>query len=192
MFKNMSKEVIKILVGSLNPVKINAVKNAFSNIFANNQIICKGTHAPSGVSEQPMTASETRLGAINRALFCKNGSNNADFYVALEGGVDLTEDGPITCAYFSIINNQQQSVGRSASLPLPQCVYESLKSGEELGNVMDDLFKTTNIKQKGGAIGLLTHNNATRESIYTQALILALSPFINADLYHGTGVSNEL
>lgn len=192
MFNNMSKEVIRILVGSLNPVKINAVKNAFSNIFANNQIICKGIHAPSGVSEQPMTASETRLGAINRALFCKNGSNNADFYVALEGGVDLTEDGPITCAYFSIINNQQQSVGRSASLPLPLSVYDDLVAGKELGHVMDELFNTTNIKQKGGAIGLLTQNNATRESIYTQALILALSPFINADLYHGTGVNNEL
>ena len=104
----MTQNSISILVGSLNPFKINAVKNAFANIFANNQIICEGMHAPSGVSEQPMTASETRLGAINRALFCKNASNNADFYVALEGGVDLTEDGPITCAYFSIINNQQQ------------------------------------------------------------------------------------
>jgi inosine/xanthosine triphosphatase len=179
----MSLEKIKILVASLNPVKIKAVNNAFATAFVNNEIDCKGIHAPSGVSEQPMTAFETREGAINRAKFCKKSGVVADYYVALEGGIDLTPDGPMTFAYFAIMDSQQQSIGRSASLPLPHCVYESLQSGKELGDVMDELFNTTNVKQKGGAIGLLTNNNATRESIYTQALLLALAPFLNPNLF---------
>ena len=48
---------------------------------------------------------------------------------------------------------------------------------------MDRLFKTNNIKHKGGAIGLLTNGLETRESNYTQALILAMAPFLNPELY---------
>ncbi|MGL5390648.1 MAG: DUF84 family protein, partial [Shewanella sp.] len=57
------------------------------------------------------------------------------------------------------------------------------QGGEELGHVMDRLFNTVNIKQKGGAIGLLTHGHATRESIYTQAMILAMAPLLNPQFY---------
>ncbi|MFA0544165.1 DUF84 family protein, partial [Vibrio sp. 10N.222.52.B7] len=46
-------------------------------------------------------------------------------------------------------------------------------------DVMDEVFGTDNIKQKGGAIGLLTHNQLSRSSVYSQALILALIPFVN-------------
>ena len=50
---------------------------------------------------------------------------------------------------------------------------------------MDRLFNTDNVKQKQGAIGLLTHGLATRESVYRQAIILAMAPFIHPDLYTG-------
>ena len=50
-----------------------------------------------------------------------------------------------------------------------------------LGDVMDEVFGTDNIKQKGGAIGLLTHNQLSRSSVYYQALILALIPFVNPE-----------
>jgi non-canonical (house-cleaning) NTP pyrophosphatase len=49
---------------------------------------------------------------------------------------------------------------------------------------MDELFNTENIKQKGGAIGLLTNHLATRESSYTQALLLAMAPFNHPELYN--------
>jgi non-canonical (house-cleaning) NTP pyrophosphatase len=49
---------------------------------------------------------------------------------------------------------------------------------------MDRLFNTNNIKQKGGAIGLLTNGLATRESVYRQATLLAMAPFIHSDLYN--------
>ncbi|SFD12357.1 inosine/xanthosine triphosphatase [Pseudoalteromonas denitrificans] len=183
----MSAKIIKVIVGSNNPVKINATKNAISSIFPNTEVLCEGIHAPSGVADQPMSAAETRNGAINRAQYCKkqfiNDIKKPDFYIALEGGIDLTLDGPMTFAYFAILNEQQQSIGRSASLPIPDYIYQALKKGQELGDVMDTVFNTHNVKQKGGAIGLLTHGAATRESIYTQALILALAPFLNEKLF---------
>lgn len=178
----MQSNSINVIVGSQNPVKINAMQKTMALLFPNHKIHCTGIHAPSGVDDQPMTAAETRLGAINRAYYCRQ-ETEADFYVAMEGGVDVFEDGPATFAYVAILNQKQESISCSARLPLPKKVYQALLDGEELGMVMDKLFNTQNIKQKGGAIGLLTRNHATRESTYTQALLLAMAPFINKELY---------
>ena len=81
------------------------------------------------------------------------------------------------------MDNDTQSIGCSSRLPLPHTIYNALLKGEELGHVMDRLFNTDNIEQKGGAIALLTNHQATRESTYTQALLLAMAPFINKGLY---------
>ncbi|MGS2719181.1 inosine/xanthosine triphosphatase [Paraglaciecola aestuariivivens] len=174
--------MIKIVVGSRNPVKINAIKQAFSQLFTDEQIECVGVDAPSGVADQPMTQTETRQGALNRVDYCK-AQNQADYYAAIEGGVHNFTDGPATFAYIAIANEHKVSVGRSTQLPLPQRVYQALVNGQELGKVMDDLFNTQNVKQKQGAIGLLTQGQASRESVYTQAAILTLAPFIHTQLY---------
>ncbi|UAL43026.1 inosine/xanthosine triphosphatase [Shewanella inventionis] len=184
MTTSSTPQFIDVIVGSTNPVKINAAKNAIAQYFPSSTIRCQGMHAPSLVAEQPMTEAETKLGAINRARYCQQQAQTADFYVAMEGGVDQFDHGPATFAYMAIISNNTLSVGRSANLPLPQIIFDALENGEELGHVMDRLFNTENIKQKGGAIGLLTQGLATRESIYTQALVLAMTPFVNAELFN--------
>ncbi|MCH1929657.1 inosine/xanthosine triphosphatase [Shewanella sp. A25] len=178
----MQQNTINIIVGSKNPVKVNAAKSAMEQLFPEHQIIVQGMDAPSGVSAQPMTDKETRDGAVNRVKYCQQ-QQEADFYFAMEGGVDLLEFGPATFAYIAIAHKEQLAIGRGALLPLPMQVYRALEAGEELGHVMDRLFNTVNIKQKGGAIGLLTHGHATRESNYTQAIILAMAPLLNPELY---------
>ncbi len=173
---------LNIIVGSTNPIKINAAQTTIATFYPNASIQCQGMQAPSLVPEQPMTAEETKQGAINRVKYCQS-RHEADFYFAMEGGVDLFEQGPATFAYLAIATKNQLSIGRSASLPLPIAVYQALKQGEELGHVMDRLFNTKNIKQQGGAIGLLTQHKATRESTYTQGLILAMAPILNPALF---------
>lgn len=172
----------KIVVGSKNPVKINAAKTAICDILALDSVECIGIDAPSGVPEQPMTTDETKRGAINRVKYCQS-NTQGDFYLAIEGGVDLFEHGPATFAFVAIANQTQTSIGRSCNLPLPPAVYQALADGQELGHVMDRLFNTKNVKQKGGAIGLLTNGLATRESVYRQAVLLAMAPFVFPDLY---------
>ncbi|QDE39551.1 non-canonical purine NTP phosphatase [Luteibacter pinisoli] len=178
----MAHAPMKVLVGSKNPVKVASVRNALAPLFPGRLVECEGMHAPSGVPDQPMTAAETREGAVNRMNFCRQ-HGDADFFVALEGGVDVTEDGPGTFGIVAIAHGDIVSVGRSAWLPLPPAVYEALLDGEELGDVMDRLFGTVNIKQQGGAIGLVTNGHATRESAYTQAMVLAMAPFLHPELY---------
>lgn len=186
MTKQRTAQTFSICVGSTNPVKVQAAREAFTLMFPLATVTCKGIKALSGVSDQPMSEAETRLGAQNRVRYCSQITelSKSDFYVAMEGGVDQFEEGPATFAYVAILDrNDRLLTGRSASLPLPESVFQRLCKKEELGLVMDDLFKTNNVKQKGGAIGLLTNHVATRQSIYTQALVLALAPVLHPEHY---------
>jgi inosine/xanthosine triphosphatase len=173
---------MRIVVGSQNPVKISAAQTAICDVLSLKEVECVGINAPSSVAEQPMTSEETKLGAINRIKYCQQ-HTQADFFVAIEGGVDQFEYGPATFAFVAIANQTHMSIGRSCNLPLPPVIYQALKSGEELGHVMDRLFNTDNVKQKQGAIGLLTNGLATRESVYRQAILLAMAPYLHPDLY---------
>lgn len=181
MSEKIKEPKLKLAVASANPVKLNAAKEAFLLVFQRD-IEIVSLDVPSGVSDQPMTFNETRLGAKNRVENAKT-DTKADYYIAFEGGVDVYEDGPKTFAVICISNGEETIYGQSALLPLPISVYAKLLEGIELGTAMDDLFNTQNIKQRGGAIGQLTNGLETRMSIYKSATTLALSRFVNGSLY---------
>ncbi|HGY9581268.1 TPA: inosine/xanthosine triphosphatase [Vibrio harveyi] len=167
----------KVVIASLNPAKIKAVESAFHSAFPEQKFEFIGVSVPSEVADQPMTNDETHLGALNRVRNAKAEITNADFYVGLEAGIE----GKVTFAWMVIESDTHRGESRSASLMLPPEVLQKLKYANELGDVMDEVFGTDNIKQKGGAIGLLTQNQLTRSSVYHQALILALIPFTNPE-----------
>ncbi len=169
----------KVIIASLNPAKIQAVKSAFSDVFPQQEMDFQGISVASEVPDQPMSDEQTKSGALNRVKNARAQVEDADFYVGLEAGIE----GHSTFAWIVIESHTQRGESRSASLPLPPVVLEKLRSGLELGDVMDELFKTNNIKQKGGAIGLFTKNKLTRSSVYHQALILALIPFIHPEIF---------
>lgn len=169
--------VKKVVVASLNPAKINAVKSAFQSAFPHQAFEFIGISVESEVDDQPMSDEETRDGALNRVKNAKISQPNADYYVGLEAGI---EDN-VTFAWMIIESDTHRGESRSASLMLPPLVIEKLDHANELGDVMDEVFGTENIKQKGGAISLLTQDLLTRSSVYHQALLLALIPFINPD-----------
>ncbi|EGR3201869.1 inosine/xanthosine triphosphatase [Vibrio parahaemolyticus] len=176
----MSKKIMatqKVVIASLNPAKINAVKSAFQSAFPQQAFEFVGISVPSEVADQPMTNEETHRGAVNRVKNAKVEMPTADFYVGLEAGIE----GNVTFAWMVIESDTHRGESRSASLMLPPEVLAQLTDANELGDVMDKVFGTENIKQKGGAISLLTQNQLTRSSVYHQALILALIPFTNPD-----------
>jgi inosine/xanthosine triphosphatase len=169
----------KVIISSLNPAKISAVQNAFLACFPTQDFEFLGVKVDSDVRAQPMSNSETRLGALNRIKNAKQQYPDGDFYVGLEAGIENNA----TFAWMVVENDRQRGESRSASLTLPHKVIEKLNDDNELGDVMDEVFNTSNIKQKGGAISILTHQRLSRSSVYEQALILALIPFLNPELY---------
>jgi len=134
----------------------------------------------SGVSDQPMSDEETWQGARNRVDDARTKNPDADYWVGLEGGLDLFDDRLMAFAWMVIANRDGRiSETRSVTLPLPPEVQKLVSTGLELGEANDRVFSTLNSKQGGGAFGLLTDGLMTREGIYTQTLILALIPFVH-------------
>ena len=171
---------MKIAVASKNPVKVSAVGEAFERQFPGAALEIIPLSVASGVSDQPMSDDETQRGAANRVANVKAAQPDADYWVGLEGGLDFFNGRLMAFAWMAIEGpGGQFSESRSPTLPLPPGVQNLVESGLELGEANDRIFSTINSKQGGGAFGLLTDGLYTRESIYTQTLVLALIPFVH-------------
>ncbi len=175
-----------IVIASTNPVKLNAVKNAFQQLIPETHFEWHPLDVLSGISNQPMTDVETRSGAYNRVKAARDLSPDADFWVGIEGGVGFDESGEMMAfAWVVIDNGHVLGKARSGSFYLPPQITALVKKGKELGDADDIVFSQQNSKQKNGAIGLLTNNLIDRCSLYEQAVILAFVPFYNIQLYSG-------
>ena len=170
----------KVIIASKNPVKINATKKAFEEVF-NDYFEFEGVSADSLVSDQPMSNKETLKGATNRLDNIQN--LKADFFVSIEGGVDLLDDNYEAFAWIVISHNNKISKAKTATFPLPLKISKLIHEGFELGDADDIVFKRSNSKQQNGAVGILTDNVINRTDYYSHAIILALIPFTNTKLY---------
>ena len=182
---------MKIVVGSRNPVKIGAATQAFETLFPDASLEVIAVDVDSGADDQPDSDEATRQGARTRALNSRRAEPDADFWVGLEGGVEIIDQQLMAFAWMSVQGRVGDiSEARSTTLPLPPAVKELLIGGMELGEANDRVFSTVNSKQGGGAYGLLTDGLYTREGIYAQTLVIALIPFVNP-LYPQSKTDNE-
>lgn len=166
----------QVVCATTNPAKIQAILQAFHEIFGEGSCHIASVAVESGVPEQPFGSEETRAGARNRVANARRLLPEADFWVAIEAGID----GDSTFSWVVIENTSQRGEARPATLPLPAVILEKVREGEALGPVMSRYTGIDEIGRKEGAIGVFTAGKLTRTSVYHQAVILALSPFHNA------------
>lgn len=173
-------DTLHVVVASQNPAKMRAVQEAFSAHFPGQPVGYTAVAAESGVSDQPVSDLETRIGAENRAREVMQSHPGRDYWIGLEGGIEHIGEQLEAFAWMCVIDrNERLSVTRTVSLPLPPAVRALVDKGMELGEANDQVFSTVNSKHEGGAFGLLTDGLYTRESVYTEALVMALLPFVN-------------
>lgn len=171
-----------IAVGSKNPVKIRCVRGAVRKFWPEARVA--GVAARSGVADQPMTDAETRLGASNRAEEALALAPEATHGAGLEGGV--AEIGPDLWAFaWCAIADRHGRIGhgKTGMFRLPAAVAALVREGMELGHADDLVFGRKDSKKKEGAIGLLTGGRMDRRQLYEPAVIFALIPFLNLELY---------
>lgn len=172
---------MRIVAGSGNPSKIQAVRQAFEKLFPTTSIEVRSHPVPSGVSDQPFGDEETLQGAINRAQACH--VESADFFVGLEGGCEWKGDTLEAFAWMVVSNGDKYGKARTASFDLPPSVAELVGAGMELGHADDQVFGRKNSKHGNGAVGILTGGLIDRATYYEPAIILAAIPFINDKHY---------
>jgi inosine/xanthosine triphosphatase len=176
----MENKVI-VAVGSANPVKIKAVEAVFTRLF--DRVEVKGFDVPSGVADQPRSDSEAVVGAENRAVLALR-QCDADFGVGLEGATLEMEWGMFLTGWIAVADHSG-IVGRASGgrIPLPETIAEKIRMGMELGPLMDTVVKTSNTKQKGGAVGFFTNNFISRTQAFENNLYYALAPWFHKPLY---------
>lgn len=174
----------KIVVASKNPVKITTTLAGFKKMFQNESFEVTGTSVKSDVSDQPVTEEETLQGALNRVENAQISEPNADYWVGIEGGIQETNGALLTFAWIVVKSTDGKlGKGRTGSFFLPNKVAQLIKQGKELGEADDIVFNKQNSKQENGAVGILTGDVLTRGTFYEPAIVLALIPFKNPDLF---------
>ena len=173
-----------IIVASNNPVKVESVRAGYARMFPGEAFTCQGMAVPSHVSDQPFSSEETLQGAFNRASGAREQAPTADYWVGIEGGVE--PDGETELGVFAwvvVLSDGQVGRGSTGIFYLPPRLAELVHQGTELGEADDIVFGRSNSKQKNGAVGLLTGDALDRAGYYEHAVMLALIPFRNRELY---------
>ncbi|MFB9864223.1 inosine/xanthosine triphosphatase [Rufibacter immobilis] len=179
----MKSNVLKVVVASTNPVKGKAALGGFQRMFPQEQFELVAVEVPSGVADQPMTNEETWQGARNRVMNAKQAYPDAHYWIGIEGGVEELEGELASFSWVAVCTGDKWGKARSGMFFLPPAMTELIAQGVELGKANDQVFSQLNSKQKGGAIGMLSDGALDRKELYEQAVIQALVPFKNPELY---------
>ncbi|MDQ0196961.1 DUF84 family protein [Neobacillus ginsengisoli] len=164
---------MKIIIGSKNPAKITAVKNAFSE----KELEFISLDIPSGVNAQPFSDEETINGAVNRAVEALK-KGKGEIGIGLEGGVQETKRGMLICNWGALAANDiEPIIAGGARFILPEEVAIRVRSGEELGPVMDDYAKIQNVRKHEGAIGIFTNGLINRVDMFTHLMNILVGQY---------------
>jgi inosine/xanthosine triphosphatase len=181
---------MKLVVASTNPTKVTAVTDAFRTLFPNTDATVEGCNPGFDLPAQPMTDGETKDCAIARNKAVRQAAPDADYWIAIEGGLETVTHGvchteQFNCLAWIIVQNKDGywSEARTASFPIPQEVGRLIRSGIEMGHANDQIFGHENSKHGSGMTGIVTNNAIDRTDYYTHAMTLAFAPYKNADIY---------
>ena len=77
---------------------------------------------------------------------------------------------------------EEGAVGFGPAYPIPARYIEEIKE-KELSYVLAKLFETKELKAPQGGISQLSHGQVTRIDLAEQAFIMALTHFINGEIW---------
>jgi inosine/xanthosine triphosphatase len=172
-----------IAIASHNPVKLQAVGSAFRRAFPGHELSLAAVSVSPGVSSQPLSDEEPLRGALTRAQAAALLRPPSDFCVGIEGGIQQRPEGMVAFAWAVVLSAGRVGRGRTATFFLPEAVAALIRQGKELGEADDLVFGRSNSKQQEGAVGILTRGVVDRAHLYEQAVILALIPHANPNLF---------
>lgn len=176
---------MKVLIATQNPGKIEGVTLSFSRYYNDVEVI--GIPAQSDVKEEPVN-SEIYLGAKNRVknlkIYAQENNIEADLFVAVESGI-TDSLGRWMIINIAVIEDNLgfESYGTSPAFPVPdKYVDEIIRT--DLGQVMDKIFNETELRKGKGGINFLTHDVISRIDLTETAFIMALTKYINKEIWN--------
>jgi inosine/xanthosine triphosphatase len=201
---NSQANKILVVVGSTRKPKVGAVREAvaaFGSLLApEKEIEVIGVEVESGVSHTPTSREELMQGARQRAeavaRLAAQSSQQGDFFVGLEGGLDVIHENGVRRVFLEswayVSDGAQGFFGRSGSIEVAEAVAkEVVDRGVELSVAIDRFAGEVGIRDAQGAWGVLSGDLVTRQDSFRLAVIAASAPFYNAKLYRRDGVKTS-
>jgi len=192
----------RIAVGSTRRPKLQAVHEAAASFaFAlspHARLEIQGYEVESGVSHTPVSREELMQGARQRAetlrKMLRDSSLPADYYVGLEGGLDVVSENGQRRVFLEswayVTDGLRGHFGCSGSIELPEALAEEVLSrGTELGVAIDRFAGAVGIRDGQGAWGVLTGNLVSRQESFRLAVLTAFAPFYNAKMYQAAAAA---
>ena len=162
-----------ISVGSLNRVKVEAVRNVMERIYG--EVRITAVDAKSGVPDQPF-GEQTRQGAENRA---RGALGDHQMSVGIEAGVFEFPDGLYDIQHCCILSKDGRiTYGQGSGFRYPDDVAGLVRSGSTVGDAFDTLFGSEGIGKKAGAVGMLSKGLLDRLTLTEQSVTAAMIPRI--------------
>ena len=185
-----------IALGSARPAKIMALRAACARVaevdrrWKQAELVTRGVET--GVPRMPLNDTQLMRGARNRAdavraLLSSEGVG-ADLYVGLEGGFhSITFDGErrtFLHGWAYVSGGARGYFGHAPAVTVPARIVARVEqTRRELGEVIDEVAASTDVRSREGAWGVLSRGLLTRAMSFETALVAAFAPFYNARLY---------
>ena len=167
------KDATIIAVGSLNHVKVEAVRTVMESIYGNVRII--PVHVSSGVPDQPF-GDDTHKGAVNRA---KTAIGEYDLSVGIEAGVFEMYGHLYDVQHCAVLDrNGKVTLGMSSGFMYPDKVADLVRNGTTVGKAVAQFYDKTANGNKEGAVGILSKGLLDRKSLTEQSVTAAMIPRI--------------
>ena len=155
-----------VRVGTANPMKIAATRKAFAKFFKSAKVV--GVEVPSPVSAQPISFGEIVRGARGRA---RQAFADCDYAVGIEAGtfkVGAVWPRPFQITMACVFDGTREALGSGPFFELPAAMLKKV------------------VQADTGSVAVVTKGKVNRESVTRDAIIMALAPFVTAELYDPT------
>ena len=175
---------MKVLIGTNNQGKVEGAKQAFEKFYKDVKV--EGISVSSDVSDEPVN-DEIYMGASNRVnnliKYSKENNIDVDFYVGVESGI-TNQLGKWCIIQIAVVKDKSgyESFGTGPAFPVPEKYVDEIIN-TDLGLMMDKIFKGNGLKNEKGGIAHLTNDVITRYDLTREAIIMALTEFINGDIW---------
>ena len=164
-------DVMDIGVGSTNPVKVAAVRAVMERIYGDVRVTAEDVS--SGVPSQPFE-EQVHQGSMNRA---RAALKDHDMAVGIEAGVFEMLDGLYDIQHCTVITRDgKMTFGQGSGFRYPDRIAELVRKGMTVGDAVHDVYGSTEIGKKMGAIGLLSKGLIDRKTLTEQSVIAAMIP----------------
>ncbi len=173
-----------IVVGSQNPAKLDAVREAFARLYPTTACHVVGVQVPPG--PPPYTERNVRAGARHRMHQARMARPHADFWVGVEAGVQPASQGPwFMVAWIAVEDAAGRiSEARAGTFPLPPAVIHALRAGKTVEEALaQTLLEEDSHRRRHGLVGVLSSGLLSRRDLYVQGVLLALLPWRRPELW---------